>query len=101
MLIQLSSLYVKFLNVGFIVLKQAVDSQNREWVDAELELLHNVPSLIQENNKARHSYFWYKERVHYIEWVACPGREQALSRMRTYYEPIWVEMEPLVQQCLI
>lgn len=97
---QLATLYIQLLQVGFIVLRQAVESGNREWVDSELELLHNVPSLIEESNKARHRYFWYKERTRHIEWVAGPGREEAMSRMRTFYEPIWDEMEPLVRQLL-
>jgi len=97
---QLAPWYIQLLQVGFIVLRQAVESGDREWVDSELELLHNVPSLIEEDNKARHSYFWLKERTRYIKWVSVPGREKALSRMRTFYKPIWDEMEPLVQQFL-
>lgn len=97
---ELDLLYAQALHVGFTVLRQAVDSGSREWVDAELELLHNVPSLIGEGNKERHRYFWFRERTHYIEWVSVPGRERARSRMRTYYEPVWSEMEPFIQQLL-
>jgi hypothetical protein len=94
---QLDLLYAQTLQVGFIVLKQAFESGAREWIDAELELLHNVPSLIGESNKRRHRYFWDKERTRYIEWVSAPGRDEARSRMRTYYEPIWNEMKPDIE----
>ena len=97
---QLDSMYVNMLEVGFLVLRQAVESGDRDWIDAELELLHNVPSLIGEDNKRRHEYFWEKERVHYMSWVSGPGRDRARSRMRTYYEPIWSEMGPLVELLL-
>lgn len=97
---QLDLLYAQTLDVGFSVLRQAAESGNREWVNAELELLHNIPSLIGEGNKTRHRYFWDMERTRYIEWVSGPGREEARSRMRTFYEPIWDEMEPLVHQLL-
>lgn len=93
---RLDGFYARTLQVGILVLRQAVESGNREWIDAELELLHNVPSLLGEDNKRRHQYFWDKERTSYIEWVSAPGREEAKSRMRTYYEPIWNEMEAVM-----
>jgi hypothetical protein len=97
---KLDLLYAQVLHVGFTVLRQAVESGSREWVDAEIELLHNVPSLIGEANKERHRYFWFKERTHYVGWVSAPGRERAGSGMLTFYEPVWSEMEPLIQQLL-
>ena len=97
---QLELLYAQTLQVGFLVLRQAVESGNQDGINAELELLHNVPTLLGEGNKERHRYFWYKERARYIDWVSGPGRDKARSRMRTYYEPIWNEMEPLVTQFL-
>lgn len=98
---QIDISYKHILEVGFIVMRQAVESGDRDWIDAEIELLHNVPSLIGEENKHRHRYFWDKERAHYLDWVSGPGRDKAKSRMLTYYEPIWSEMEPLVRQYLI
>jgi hypothetical protein len=92
--------YAQTLQVGFIVLKQAFESGACDWIDAELELLHNVPSLIGESNKERHRYFWHRERTRYIDWVSGPGRDEARSRMRTYYEPIWNQMKPLVDTLL-
>jgi hypothetical protein len=94
----LDRLYARLLQVGFIVMRQAVESANRDWIDAELDLLHNVPSLVGEGNPERHRYFWFQERTHHLEWVSAPGREEAKSRTLTYYKPIWDEMEPLVTQ---
>ena len=61
-----------------------------------MEMLHNVPSLLGEENVERHRYYWFSERQHFIDWVSASGRDEAKSRMRTFYEPIWREMEPLV-----
>jgi hypothetical protein len=91
-------LYARFLQLGFLVLDQAVESGCHDWIRAEIELLHNVPSLLQESNLERHRYFWDQERTHYIDWVLAHGPEEARSRMRTYYEPIWDELEPLITQ---
>jgi hypothetical protein len=95
---KLDLLYARLLAVGFVVMRQAAESNNRDWLEAEFELLHNLPSLIGEANPERHWYFWSQERPHYIEWVSAPGREQAKSRMLTYYKPIWDEMEPVIAQ---
>ncbi len=96
----LESLYAEMLGVGLLVLGQAVESGNRDWINAEFELLHNVPSLMGEDNKERHRYFWYKERARYVDWVCGSGRDEPRSRMLTYYDPIWSEMEPLVKHLL-
>ena len=93
---ELDTLYRKLLHLGFIVLRQAVESGNSDWLNVELEMLHNVPSLIGEENPHRHQYYWTSERVAYIDWITHSGQAEAISRMRTYYEPIWNEMESLV-----
>lgn len=93
---RLDSLYIRMLHVGLIVLRQAVDSGCSEWIRIEIELLHNIPSLLGEKSPYRHLYFWKEERIRYSEWVADYGSPEVQSRMRTYYEPIWEEMEPLI-----
>lgn len=98
---ELDRLYVQLLEVGFLVIRQAVESTDQEWIGAELELLHNVPSLIGETNVERHKYFWLQERAHHVQWASAPGREQARSRMLTYYKPVWDEMGPLVAGLMV
>src|SRR5487761_1497469 len=97
---RLNELYGRLLAAGFIVLRQAVRSKDLEWAEAEFELLHNVPSLLNESNLERHRYFWFTEREHYIQWVSAPGREKQKSRMKTYYEPVWREMKPVLVESL-
>ena len=87
----LNSIYARHLTIGFVVLRQAFESRDDEWINAELELLHNVSSLIDEGNALRHQYFWSEERTHYIRWASSASGEAA-SRMRTFYEPIWQEL---------
>ena len=92
--------YAQLLRVGFVVLKQAIDSKHPDWVQAELEWLHNVPSLLGEENVERHRYFWDEERIHYLDWVLRQGSDEAKSRMKTYYEPLLNELEPLFTQAM-
>lgn len=83
------------LNVGFIVLREALKSGNINWVDAEIEMLHNVPSLIGEENIRRHEYYWEKERVAYIERISkvITVNKNALSLMNTFYKPTWEQIQ--------
>ena len=97
---ELNAMYCRLLHLGFIVLRQAVHSGDNEWVRAEIDLLHNLPSLIGESNLEQHRYFWFIKRDLYIKWVSARGRDEPRSRMRTYYEPIWLEMEPVLLRML-
>ena len=92
----LDACYARLLQLGFVVLRQAIESGNHDWIEAELVLLHNLPSLLGESNVERHRCFWFLERVEYMNWVRGQARNEPISRMRTYYEPIWEEMEPLI-----
>lgn len=95
----LNSFYARLLQVGFIVLRQAVWSGDQEWAQMEVQHLHNIPSLINETNVARHRHFWLQERQSYIEWATQKGGEPR-SRMLTYYAPLWREMEPVIEEFL-
>jgi hypothetical protein len=94
----LDTLYARLLHFGFIFLQQAAAQRDHAWLEAQLEMLHNIPSLIGETNAHRHEYYWRQERQAFIDWVSVPGREAAKSRMLTYYEPVWREMEPLITE---
>jgi len=94
---RLDPLYARLLQFGFLILREAHEAKNEAWVGAEIELLHNVPSLIGEPNAERHRFFLEKERVAYQQWVSESGTEEIARKMRTYYEPIWDEIERLFQ----
>jgi hypothetical protein len=94
---ELTRYYCELLQLGFIVMRQAIDSEDMDWLSVELEMLHNIPSLIGEANLKRHCYYWTKERRNYLDWVSRPGHEFAHSRSKTYYVPIWEEMRPIIE----
>jgi hypothetical protein len=97
---ELDRLYARLLQVGLLVLRQAIESGNQEWARAEAEFLHNVPSLLGEDNVERHRYFWNEERNYYLDWINTRGSEESRSRMRTFYEPIWNDLGPLISERL-
>jgi len=96
----LNKYYLQLLEIGFLVLRQAADEGDSNWLSAELDFLHNVPSLVGETNLHRHRYFWFQERDRYLSWIENSGSDRSKSRMRTFYEPILKEMEPIVVERL-
>jgi hypothetical protein len=84
--------YISLLHFGLLILRNANDSGDQEWVNAEIELLHNIPSLINENNRERHRYFWEGERQLYLDWIARSCNKEAQTKMSTYYVPLWKEL---------
>jgi hypothetical protein len=92
----LDQLYLQLLHHGLYMLRQALNEQNRDWMDAEIEMLHNIPSLIGETNMKRHEYYWRQERVHYLSVINRIDSQLAKSRVQALYEPLWRDMEPLM-----
>jgi hypothetical protein len=93
----LDQLYCRLLAFGLLGLREAIRSADSAWAEAEVEFLHNVPSLLGEPNPERHRCFWALERERYIAWVRSSKRERPISRLRTYYEPVLTDIEPLIQ----
>ncbi|QDV72062.1 hypothetical protein K2D_01820 [Planctomycetes bacterium K2D] len=89
----LDQLYIRLLHHGLQILRDAAACRDTAWSHAEAELLHNVPSLIGESNLRRHAYFWDQERRAYLAWLEQSENPRAVSKAKTFYDPIWREME--------
>lgn len=74
----MNELYGRFLAVGFVVLRQAIDANDLEWAGKEIELLHNVPSLIDEPNVERHRYLSLPLNEPASQVTSCAWRELVL-----------------------
>lgn len=89
----LDDCYVQLLKVGFLLLRKASDENDTEWVAKEVEHLHNIPSLIGDQNTSRHRFYWDKERVPYMEWVKANASQVHRELVEAMYHPIWDSME--------
>jgi hypothetical protein len=58
--------YSKLLQFVLLMIREAIDACNLEWIRHEIEWLHNVPSLIDETSIERHRYLWQQVRPHYL-----------------------------------
>ena len=96
----LNPYYLQLLESGLVQVRHALWARDYDWAQAQVELLHNIPSLIGEMNIERHRYFWEGERPHYLEWLGRLGSAEARAKTATYYEPVWSEMEPTMTELL-
>ena len=95
----LQKLYIKLLHYGLIEIKTASGLDQKEWLKAEINFLHNIPSLLNETNIQRHRYFWEQERPYYLESIEELNLNDNI-RMMSFYDDILQEMEPLFQELL-
>jgi hypothetical protein len=93
---RLDECYIRLLGCGLTILREAAYENNLSWVKAEVEFLHNIPSLIGEGNVKRHEYFWMQERSHYLSWLESHGPDKARSMIRALYLPVLNDMEAIV-----
>lgn len=84
------------LQMGMLIVRQAIAEKDDEWAAAEVELLHNLPALINDFDSEQHRYFWDATRAAHLDWIKSHQHETARSRMKIYYEPIWDQMEPRI-----
>ena len=92
---QLDDLYRRLLGFGLLNVRQAIQTKDYAWAEAEAEFLHNIPSLIGETNPHRHRFFWDKERPAYLDWVSQHPSSEAGSKVKIFYKTVFVEMEPI------
>jgi len=45
-MVELNGYYARLLQVGSLLLRQAFDAGDREWLFAEIEFLHNVSEFV-------------------------------------------------------
>jgi hypothetical protein len=86
-------IYLEILGWGLCRIRDAASQGWSAYCAVEAEHLHNLPSLVQEANEHRHSYYFDSERTFYLERVdrTLPGVDMTLRR----YASLWRELEQL------
>ncbi len=92
----IDKIYCELLHFGLLVTRIAVYSGKLEWAKREIDLLHNIPTLIGCEIKHHHQYFWDVERGVYLKWIDDTGATEAAHYVAVYYAPLWTELEPLL-----
>ncbi|WP_298867136.1 hypothetical protein [uncultured Gimesia sp.] len=89
---ELQRLYVQLLHNGLLEIRTAFGLDEKEWLEAEIDFLHNIPSLLNETNIHRHRYFWEKERPYYLERIEELHLDEE-ARMMSVYDNILQEID--------
>jgi len=92
---QRDSVYLHILSFGLLRLRDAASAGYTEYCTIEADHLHNLPSLIGEQNESRHDGYFHKERSLYLERVdhSIPGIDFTLAR----YAELWERLAELKQ----
>lgn len=87
--------YCDILRFGLLHLRTAAGVGDSRTCEIEADHLHNIPSLIGEDNEHRHLYYYDGERTLYLERLAAQGAavsERARFTLERYRE-LWAELE--------
>jgi hypothetical protein len=92
----LDALYWRILQSGLISIRDAAGEGDLARCRAEAEHIHNIPSLISEENVNRHIYYAMQEREAYIEWVLSTGRKDLCERALLVFAGEWEAMDSVL-----
>ncbi|TWT47211.1 hypothetical protein Pla111_08230 [Botrimarina hoheduenensis] len=85
-------IYIELLRNGLLVLRQAIEHRDFDWAFAEVEFLHNLPTLIGELNEERHAYFKDQECELYDSRIAKLKCERARRNPKVFYADLLEEL---------
>jgi hypothetical protein len=89
----LDAAYWRILTLGLIAVRDAAANNDVARCGAEAEHIHNIPSLIGEENIHRHVYYFTMERRAYLDWIAASGRDDLQQWASLSYSAAWKEMD--------
>ena len=86
---ELDPIYLQLLRTGLLSLRDAALRNDLPACQAEAECLHEVPTLVGEDNIQRHFHYARVVFRSYIEWARATGRSDVNERVNAFYVPIW------------
>jgi hypothetical protein len=91
----LDTLYLTILQKGLLFSREAHSQRLCDWLGAEIEFLHNIPSLMGDTNLHRHVYFVQGEWDLYMQTMRekCPDM---LTYTEAYYGPVLKELRAII-----
>ena len=92
----LDAAYWRILKNGLVAVRDAAANRDIARCGAEAEHIHNIPSLIGEDNVHRHVYYFTVERKAYLDWVAASGRDDLQKFVSLAYSTAWKEMDEVL-----
>lgn len=81
--------YLEILHHGLLSIRNSAWSKRAELCGIEADHLHNIPSLFDEANEARHLYYIDAERAGYLESLQRLGMTEYLKSSHRNYDEPW------------
>ena len=94
----LDRIYWDILKAGLIAVRDAGANGDTARCRAEAEHIHNIPSLIGEQNIQRHIYYATVERQRYLDWVLSCGQAETQEYARMAYSWRWKRMDEILEE---
>lgn len=85
--------YFDILHRGLVLLRNSAFAGQLELCQIEADHLHNIPSLLHEENELRHQYYIRGERGLYLERLQKLGNDEYLEQTLIWYEEPWRVLE--------
>lgn len=93
---RIDQLYLKLLSFALNRVRDAAWDDDFERCGVEADFIHNIPSLIGEENRKRHIYHAVEERNRFLQWAQSVRRDDVSRDIVLFYNPIWEEMDKLI-----
>jgi hypothetical protein len=81
--------YLDLLHRGLVQLRNFAHGGNAELCRIEADHLHNIPSLLYEDNEHRHEYYIRGERGLYLQRLREVGAAEYLEQVGSLYSGPW------------
>ena len=72
--------YLDLLHCGLVLLRNFAHTGDVELCRIEADHLHNIPTLLHEENQHRHEYYIREERGLYLQRLRAQGQSNTWSR---------------------
>jgi hypothetical protein len=82
--------YLDLPHRGLVTLRAHAQSGNLELSRIEADHLHNIPTLLDEDNEHRHVYYIQSERGLYLQRLRQLGATEDLEQARIWYAGPWM-----------
>src|SRR5262245_16329231 len=81
--------YLDLLHRGLVLLRNFAHAGNAELCRVEADHLHNIPTLLHEDNEHRHEYYIQGERGLYLQRLRELGAAEYLEQVAISYSEPW------------
>ena len=89
--------YKDILQYGLMAIRDSARRNNIRLAELEADHIHNLPSLIDEPNEARHHSYLFQERPYYLDRLKDQVDVDCLRFTHARYREAWAVLESIAK----